>query len=122
MQLLAAYCIPVVDSLIAKSPGSAARWPRLGRPVALKILSSDIESKYQIGGVASYLNTPEAVRQTAEAMLIRLRNVAPAMQTEGFLVQPMEYRDGAYDITLGVRPGGHFGPIIYFGQGGAEPG
>ena len=121
LQLLAAYGIPVVDSLIAKSPGSAAEMAAsLGRPVALKILSSDIESKYQIGGMARYLNTPEAVRQAAEAMLVRLRNMAPAMQTEGFLIQPMEYRDGAYDITLGVRPGGHFGAVIYFGQGGTE--
>jgi len=121
LQLLAAYGIPVVDSLIAKSPDSAAAMAAsLGRPVAIKILSPDIENKYQIGGVARYLNTPEAVRQAAEAMLLRLRTVAPAVQTEGFLIQPMEYRDGAYDITLGVRPGGHFGPVIYFGQGGTE--
>ncbi len=121
LQLLAAYCIPVVDTYIARSPVSAADFAtRLERPVALKILSPDIDKELQIGGVARYLNTPEAVRQAADAMLIRLHNIAPAAHIDGFLVQPMEYRDGAYEMILGSRPGGHFGPVLYFGQGGAE--
>jgi acetyltransferase len=121
LQLLAAYGIPVVDTHVVGSPAEAAEIAaRLGRPVALKILSPAIEDKSQIGGVARYLNTPEAVQQAADAMLIRLHTVAPAARPEGFLIQPMEYRDGAYEMTLGVRPGGHFGPVIYFGQGGTE--
>jgi acetyltransferase len=121
MQLLAAYGIPVVDTHVAESPVRAAEIAgQLNRPVALKILSPAIENKSQIGGVARYLNTPEAVRQAAEAMQIRLHTMAPAAPTEGFLIQPIEYRDGAYEMTLGVRSGGHFGPVIYFGQGGTE--
>ncbi len=51
LQLLAAYGIPVVDSLIATSPDSAAAMAaNLDRPVAIKILSPDIENKYQLVG------------------------------------------------------------------------
>jgi acetyltransferase len=121
MQLLAAYSIPVVDTHIARGPNEAAEVAaRLGQAVALKILSPSIADKIQVGGVMRYLDSPEAVRQAASTMLLRVRNVAPAAQVEGFLIQPMDYRDGAYEITLGVRSGGHFGPVIYFGKGGME--
>ena len=46
--------------------------------------------------------------------------MAPAARFDGFVLQPMVPRDGAYELTLGVRPGGGFGPVIYFGQGGTE--
>jgi acetyltransferase len=121
MQLLAAYKIPVVETLIARGSAEAAEIAtRLGQAVTLKILSPDIAHKSQVGGVVRYLDSPETVQQAANAMLVRVRNLAPAARLQGFLVQPMENRDGAYEIKLGVRPGGHFGPVIYFGQGGTE--
>jgi acetyltransferase len=120
-QLLAAYGIPVAETLTARSPNEAAEVAeRLNQPVALKIISPDVANKSQIGGVARFLNTPDAVRQAATAMLMRLRGVAPAARFDGFVLQPMVPRDGAYELTLGVRPGGGFGPVIYFGQGGTE--
>ncbi len=121
MQLLAAYAIPVVDTHVATASVEAAKIAaRLGRAVALKILSPDIPNKSQIGGVARYLDSPEVVRMAADAMLMRVHKVAPAAQIEGFLIQPIEYRNEAYEMTLGVHAGGPFGPVIYFGQGGTE--
>ena len=121
MQLLSAYRIPVVETLTARSPNEAAEIAaRLDQAVALKIISPDVANKSQIGGVARYLMGPDAVQQTATAMLMRLRTVAPAARFDGFVVQPMVPRDGAYEMALGVRPGGGFGPVIYFGQGGTE--
>jgi len=121
MRLLAAYGIPVVDSRIAMNPGGAAEIAaQFGRPVAIKIMSPDIPNKVQVGGVARFLDTPEVVREAARAMRKRVQELAPAAHIEGFLIQPMEYREGAYAMTLGVRPGGAFGPVIFFGQGGAE--
>ncbi len=73
MQLLAAYSIPVAETWMAHSPEEAAAIAaRLNQPVALKIISPSLVSKSQIGGVARYLNTPEAVRQMAETMLAQL--------------------------------------------------
>lgn len=121
IRLLAAYGIPVVETHRAKDPDEAGQIvARLGRSVAIKILSPTIPNKVQVGGVARYLDTPEAVQTAASSMLARLQDIAPAAKLEGFLIQPMEYRDGAYELTLGVRPGGPFGPVIYFGHGGTE--
>jgi len=121
MQLLAAYSIPVAETWMARSPAEAAAIAaRLNQPVALKIISPNIVSKSQIGGVARYLNTPAAVHEMAETMLAQLPRLAPTAKVDGFVVQPIIARDGAYELALGVRHGGSFGPVIYFGQGGIE--
>jgi acetyltransferase len=83
-------------------------------------MSTDIPNKAQVDGVMRYLESPEVVHEAAEAMLLRVRELAPEARLEGFLVQPMEYRGNAYHLTLGVRPGAAFGPVIYFGHGGIE--
>jgi acetyltransferase len=121
MRLLAAYRIPVAETFLALSPEEAAETAaRLNEPVALKIVSPDVAAKSQVGGVAHYLNTPDSVRQAAAGMLARLGVVAPAARFDGFVLQPMTARDGAYEMTVGVRSGERFGPVIYFGQGGTE--
>jgi len=120
-QLLTAYGIPMVDTHLARTPEKAAEIAEaLNSPVFLKIFSPDIPHESLVGGMASYLNTPDAVRQAAAAMLDRLRYAAPTARFDGFILQPMPLRDGAYELTLGVRSGERFGPVIFFGQGGAE--
>lgn len=121
MALLLAYGIPVVDFHYAADPAAAAELAgRLGRPVALKVLSPDITDAYRAGGVLRYLESPLVVQEAATAMLARLRQALPEARFDGLLLQPIEYRGNAYEITLGVRPGGPFGPVIFFGQGGSE--
>lgn len=121
IQLLAAYGIPVAETRLARSPDEAAEIAAQLHPlVALKIISPEAVTKSQVGGVARYLSSPEAVRQAATMMLTHLRDVAPAARFNGFVLQPMVARDGAYELTVGVRAGGGFGPVIYFGQGGTE--
>jgi acetyltransferase len=120
-QLLAAYGIPVAETRLARSPDEAAAMAaQLHSLVALKIMTPEAVVKSRVGGVARYLGSPDAVRQAATTMLTQLRHVAPAARFNGFVLQPMVARDGAYELTVGVRAGGGFGPVIYFGQGGAE--
>lgn len=121
MRLLAAYGIPVVDFYWAANPGEAAEVAeRLGRSVALKIMSPKLANNPKMDAVMRYLESPPVVREAAEAMLGRLRKLDPEADFKGFLIQPIEYRSGASNITVGVRPGGPFGPVIYFGRGGGE--
>ncbi|MFO1372189.1 MAG: GNAT family N-acetyltransferase [Candidatus Competibacteraceae bacterium] len=121
IQLLSAYCIPVAETFMAHSPAEAAKIAaHLNQPVILKLISPDITTKSQISGVARYLSTADAVEQAAAAMLTQLHSVAPAVKTDGFMVQQVVVRNSAYEMTLGVRSGERFGPMIYFGQGGTE--
>jgi len=121
MRLLAAYHIPTVETLLAHSPDEAADIAvRLNQPIALKIITLDAMTQSKVGGIARYLHTPNAVRETAAQMMMRLHCVIPPVPFKGFVLQPMVARDGAYEITLGARAGEHFGPVLYFGQGGTD--
>lgn len=39
---------------------------------------------------------------------------------DGFAVQPMRSRHGAYELMIGVRTGRRFGPVIFFGGSALE--
>jgi acetyltransferase len=89
-------------------------------PVALKILSPDIANKSDVGGVAFGLKNPLQVLVAATEMLARVRELAPEAVIDGFAVQAMQFRHGAYELMIGVRTGRRFGPVIFFGHGGTE--
>ncbi len=121
LRLLSAFEIPVVDNRFAADPSEAADMAdALGNHVALKLISRDVGRKSDVGGVALQLDGPEAVKQEAEAMIARLQTARPGARVEGFLVQPMVSRADAFELTLGMRPGRQFGPVLYFGHGGTE--
>ncbi len=120
-QVLSAYEIPTVPLHFASTPEAASEIAMdLREPIALKILSPDIANKSDVGGVAFGLNNPLEVLVGATDMLARVRELAPEAVIDGFAVQPMQSRHGAYEMMMGVRTGLRFGPVIFFGQGGTE--
>jgi acetyltransferase len=117
--ILAAYGIPVVPARVARTPEEAAAVAaEIGVPVALKILSPDIQHKSEVGGVALDLHGPGAVRDAAAAMHQRIRDRAPDARLDGFTVAPMVRRPGAYELIAGVTADAQFGPVVLFGHGG----
>jgi acetyltransferase len=119
-QVLSAFGIPAVTTRTAASPEeAAARAAEIGGSVALKILSPDVTHKTEIGGVALDLAGPQAVLDAACAMLDRVHHARPQAQIQGFSVQPMVRRPGAYELILGVTNDAQFGPVILVGQGGS---
>ncbi len=118
-QVLAAYGVPVVETLIASDATGAARAAtELGFPVALKILSPDISHKSDVGGVMLNLQTNDEVRNAAEAMRARCAELRPDARLSGFTVQKMVKRGGAHELIVGCTTDPIFGPVILFGQGG----
>jgi acetyltransferase len=118
--VLAAAGIPVaatrrtsldIDEVIA-----AAR--AIGFPVALKILSTDISHKSDVGGVVLDIGDEAAVRSAADAMLTRVRARRPDAALQGFSVQAMVKRSQALELIVGASLDAQFGPVILFGQGG----
>ena len=117
--VLAAYGIPVVDTRIAKTAEEAAKVAlEVGFPVALKVLSSDVTHKSDVGGVVLDLQTAEAVTAAASAVQERVRQYRPDASVQGFTVQTMVRRPNAYEVIVGVATDTVFGPVILFGQGG----
>jgi len=119
-QVLSAFGIPVVNTRTAVTPQeAAARAAEIGGAVALKILSPDITHKREIGGVVLDLEGPQAVLDAATSMLERVSRARPEVSIQGFSVQPMVRRPGAYELILGVSSDPQFGPVILAGQGGS---
>ncbi|HEX3209315.1 MAG TPA: bifunctional acetate--CoA ligase family protein/GNAT family N-acetyltransferase [Geminicoccaceae bacterium] len=117
--VLAAYAIPVVPTTVVTSPDEAAETAaRIGRPVALKILSADITHKSDVGGVMLGLADPWNVHEAARTMLENLRARRPNARVEGLNVQPMVDTRGGQELIIGMIDDALFGPVILFGQGG----
>jgi acetyltransferase len=117
-ELLGAYGFPVASPRAAADPEHAAEIAAaLGGPVALKVRSPDVLHKSNVGGVSLDV-PPAAVRAEAEALAARVARARPGARLEGFLVQPMVHRAGAFELILGAATDPVFGPVVLFGQGG----
>jgi len=117
--VFSAYGIPTVETHIARCPDEAAEVAEnMGCPVVVKILSSDISHKSDVGGVVLDLNTPEEARQAAQNILDRVGRTYPDARIEGFTVQKMMRRPGAHELIVGVTTDPVFGLIMLFGEGG----
>jgi len=118
-EVLAAYGIPTVETRIANNPDECARLAaEIDFPVAIKILSSDITHKSDVGGVALDLESAEQVEATAAAMLARIEQLKPGAAVDGFTVQAMARRPDAHELIVGASEDPIFGPVLLFGQGG----
>ncbi|MDI9240267.1 bifunctional acetate--CoA ligase family protein/GNAT family N-acetyltransferase [Lysobacter sp. LF1] len=121
-RVLGAYGIAITPVASARDPDEAARVaaPMLGggAPVAVKILSPDIDHKSDVDGVRLNLFTMQAVREAADAILSRARALRPQARIEGVTVHPMVVRPKARELIAGVVDDETFGPVIVFGRGG----
>ncbi len=120
--VLAAYGIPVVATRsVGRNPKAVVdAAQQMGYPVALKILSTDISHKSDVGGVALDLENAQALRVARRTMLDRVRRVLPEAHIQGFTVQAMVRRAHARELIVGASIDSVFGPVILFGQGGTS--
>jgi acetyltransferase len=118
-QLLAAYGIPVVPTRHASSEDAAVEAARLtGYPVVLKLHSTTVTHKTDVGGVRLNLADGDAVRQAYRAIEESVRAAAGPGCFEGVTVQPMIAGDDGYELILGSSVDPQFGPVLLFGTGG----
>jgi acetyltransferase len=116
---LACYGIPFARTEAASDATSAAEFAaRIKAPVALKIRSRDVIHKSDVGGVALNLATPAEVEAAAREMNDKIARAVPGARLEGFIVQEMIHRVGAYELIAGISTDATFGPVILFGHGG----
>lgn len=121
-RVLGAYDIPITPVKAARDADGAAREAAAiladGTPVAVKILSPDIDHKSDVDGVRLNLLSEQAVREAADAILQRARDARPDARIQGVTVHPMVVRPKARELIAGVADDETFGPVIVFGRGG----
>jgi acyl-CoA synthetase (NDP forming) len=118
-EMLEAYGVRVPRSQRVQSAAEAeAAAARMESPVALKLVSSGILHKTDVGGVVLDLSSPEAVRRAFESMTARLAARGLAGQMEGALVQEMV--TGGVETYVGMTQAPGFGALLGFGIGGVN--
>ncbi len=88
----------------------------IGYPVVMKILSPQIVHKSDIGGVRVNLNSKQEVEKAFFEITTHLRNIMPAAQIYGVMIQEMVH--GGKEIIMGITKDPQFGHMIMFGLGG----
>ncbi len=117
-QLLAAYGIPIVETLIATSSEEAVQLAdQIGYPVVLKLYSETITHKTDVGGVQLNLADANAVRNAYQTIESSVLAKIGAEHFLGVTVQPMLKLEG-YELIIGSSPDPQFGPVLLFGTGG----
>ena len=116
-ELLAGFGVPVVPAELVDSPDAAAHAAaRIGFPVALKVCSSQIPHKSDIGAVALGLGTAEEVKASC-AQILAAGERAAAGHVEGVLVAPMRGAAGI-ELLAGVKADPVFGLVLAVVLGG----
>jgi len=119
--LLAAFHIPVAQTLIARSPMEAMLMAQqMGFPVAMKINSPDITHKSDVHGVRLNLASGQAVRSAYGEMLAEVKRTLPEATLDGVVIEPMVSRPHAREVLLGMTSDPVLGPVIVFGAGGVD--
>lgn len=116
LELLAAHGLPVVPWRLATTRAKAIAAAReIGHPVVIKVVSSDILHKSDIGGVALNLSTDDEVGSAFERVTAAGSGIKDA-RIEGALIAPM--RRGGLELIVGVVRDAHWGATLAVGIGG----
>ena len=117
-QLLSAYGIPVNYAEIATNAEEAVRLAQqIGFPVALKIHSTEISHKTDVGGVILDVKNENAVRTAFIEIFKAVKTARPDARIEGVSIQKMLARPD-YELIIGAKRDPDFGPVLLFGMGG----
>jgi acyl-CoA synthetase (NDP forming) len=118
-ELLDAYGVRSAGVRFAATADEAVEAAKvMGFPVAVKLASSTITHKTDVGGVILGLQSEEAVRDAVRQIRERLRAAGRLVEMEGVIVQEMI--PGGVEVIVGLTQDPSFGPLIMFGLGGIQ--
>ncbi|HZY45714.1 MAG TPA: acetate--CoA ligase family protein, partial [Anaerolineae bacterium] len=104
---------------LARSADEAVRWAqKFGFPVVLKVASSDIPHKSDIGGVALDLADEDSVRHAFDRIMANALKAKPDAHIDGVTMQQMVKH--GQEVIIGAVRDEQFGPLMMFGAGGIE--
>jgi acyl-CoA synthetase (NDP forming) len=111
-EVLEAYGISVADYQVVQAKGDLHKAiEKLGKPVALKVVSPEISHKSDVGGVMLNLQTTQDIEEAYN----RIKKITPG-DSSRVLIQKMV--SGGKEVILGGKRDPSFGPVVLFGLGG----
>lgn len=116
-KLIKMHGAPVLEEVLATTPDEA--WnaaKKLGKPVAMKIVSPDILHKSEAKGVLLNRKTEDEVKNGFNFILDAVKSYKQDAEITGIMITPMAEK--GEEIIIGTKNDDQFGPIIMFGLGG----
>jgi acetyl-CoA synthetase (ADP-forming) len=111
------YGIPVTKFKLAKSEQEAVKFANeIGYPLVLKIASSDIIHKFDVGGVMLNLRNQAEVKDAYNQILANVKRHKSDAKIIGIVVQEMVAP--STEVIVGATKDPQFGPALMFGLGG----
>lgn len=116
-ELLGRYGVPVTSSRIASTVEEAIHAVKaLSGPAAIKIASSKIPHKAQMGGVRLGV-TLESAREAYHEVLDAAKRLVRTDDIAGVLIEPM--LPSGIELIIGAIRDPYFGPVVMIGEGGS---
>ncbi len=116
--LLSEHGVRVTETRLATSADEAASLAQgIGFPVVLKVASTQITHKSDVGGVRLSLASSDEVKQACDEIVASAKKNAPDASVQGVTVQPMA-PSGGVEVIVGMTRDPQFGPVLMFGLGG----
>jgi acetyltransferase len=111
------YGLPLLQSGIAHSADEAAQIAGgIGKPVVMKVMSSEVVHKFDAGGVILNVNGPAEAKAAYDRIYANVGKAVPGARIDGILIEEMA-RKGV-EVILGASRDARFGPLMMFGLGG----
>lgn len=118
-QLLGCFGIPFVRTETATCAEEVLAVAKsIGFPVAIKLLTCDIEHLSDVKGVCLGIRGAETLLREYAALMERVRQLRPDARVDGVTVQPMVEKRYGRRLMIGVATQPTFGRVIRFGAGG----
>ncbi len=115
--LLGCYGINFIETHVARTSRDAEDIAsNIGLPVVVKLNSSTILHKTEVGGVMVDVRTRSKVGDAFNDIKEQLVVLGRESEMDGVMVQPMV--KGSFETIVGVTQDKLFGPLIMFGTGG----
>ena len=116
-ELLDKAGISMVRAKLARNMKEAVALSReMGFPVVLKIASTDVVHKSDVGGVKVDLRNAAQVGRAYREIVASVKEKLPKASIDGVSVQPLA-KPGV-EVIMGMSKDPQFGPVLMFGLGG----
>ena len=116
-EILTAANLPIVkSSRIENLNDLSSFYKNNDNNYVMKILSSDIQHKTDVGGVILNIENIDQAKEALKKIHLNIKEKAPNASIDGVVISPMI--KGGVECILGAKIDPVFGPIVMFGLGG----
>ncbi len=116
-EVLLSAGLPILKPILIKDIEDLSSYFKEGKDkYVMKIVSSDIQHKTDIGGVVLNINNLDLANKSYQDIFKNVKNNAPNAHIDGIMISPM--KNGDIECILGAKIDPVFGPIVMFGLGG----